>query len=324
MKPKSREYFGIQRKMVSYITTESWQNVPHVSYLYEPDVTAFYQTYKRLNLSRDAEHKITFNTVVMKAICEGLKAAPIMNAHIQFNRRFVTGKIETFEEINISMPTILPNGEMMTLNLRDFGSKNLDEMTAYIKAIRYRAEHSNLTEAMYTVSLQKTLETLRQGHLLQVLRKVIGANFGRSKVKHLHGKAKRDYEAIPESERLTMKDLEQGTVTISNIGSSYREQRGKFALLDIVPPQVAAFGVGALQDTPVSQKDETGATKIRIRSVLPICIAFDHRALDFGDTVPFQKKMDEIFAHPEVIFTWVDPESLDETQQMYAVTDDET
>lgn len=308
MKLKNREYFGIQRKMVSFITTESWQNVPHVSYLYEPDVTQFFKEYKRLNRDRTGDDKITFNTVVLKAICEGLKAAPVMNSHIQFNRRFVTGKIETFDEINISMPTILPNGEMMTLNLRDFGNKNLDEMTEYIKAIRYRAEHSNLTEAMYSVSLQKTLETLRQGHLIQVARKVIGANFGRSKVHHLHGKAKRDYEAIPESERLTMKDLEQGTVTVSNIGSSYREQRGRFALLDIVPPQVAAFGVGAVQDTPMTKKHEDGSTEVVIRSVLPICIAFDHRALDFGETVPFQKRMDEIFNYPEVIRDWVAPE----------------
>ena len=320
MKLKNREYFGIQRKMVSFITTQSWQNVPHVSYLYEPDVTQFFKEYKRLNHGRSGDEKITFNTVVLKAICEGLKAAPIMNSHIQFNRRFVTGKIETFDEINISMPTILPNGEMMTLNLRDFGSKDLDEMTAYIKAIRYRAEHSDLTEAMYTVSLQKTLETLRQGHLIQVARKVIGANFGSSKVRHLHGKAKRDYEAIPESERLTMKDLEQGTVTISNIGSSYREQRGHLALLDIVPPQVVAFGVGAVQDTPMTKKNDDGSTEVVIRSVLPICIAFDHRAMDFGDTVPFQKRMDEIFAHPEVIRDWVAPERREkQTVELHVV-----
>lgn len=32
------EYFSIQRKMVATITAESWMNVPHISYLYEPDV----------------------------------------------------------------------------------------------------------------------------------------------------------------------------------------------------------------------------------------------------------------------------------------------
>ncbi|MBR3596413.1 MAG: 2-oxo acid dehydrogenase subunit E2, partial [Clostridia bacterium] len=49
----------------------------------------------------------------------------------------------------------------------------------------------------------------------------------------------------------------------------------------------------------VTENDE-----IEVRRVLPICIAFDHRALDFGDIVPFMKKLDEIFASPEVIFSW--------------------
>lgn len=30
------EYFGIQRKMVATITTESWRDIPHISYMYEP------------------------------------------------------------------------------------------------------------------------------------------------------------------------------------------------------------------------------------------------------------------------------------------------
>ena len=38
--------------------------------------------------------------------------------------------------------------------------------------------------------------------------------------------------------------------------------------------------------------------------MLPICIAFDHRALDFGDIVPFLKRLDDIFENPKVIHTW--------------------
>ena len=29
------EHFGIQRKIVANMTTESWQNIPHVTYTYE-------------------------------------------------------------------------------------------------------------------------------------------------------------------------------------------------------------------------------------------------------------------------------------------------
>lgn len=299
------EYFGIQRKIVANMTTESWQNIPHVTYMYEPDVTKFFKEYKRLNQNRSGEEKITFNTLMLKVISEGLKAAPIMNSHIEFDKKLVCGRIDTFSDINISMPTILPNGKMMTINLRDFGNKNLDEMTTYINDVRRRAEKTNLTEAMYSVSFDNTMKNLKKGRIFQTIGRLYGANFGKCKISHFRGKAKREYESIPETERLTIKDLEQGTVTVSNIGSTYLAQRGATALLEIVPPQVCALSVGAVLEKPLVVKKSDGRKEIEARSVLPICIAFDHRALDFGEIVPFMKRLDEIFEHPSVIRSWV-------------------
>ena len=45
MNIKSTEHIGIQRKIVAAMTTDSWQNIPHVCYMYEPDVTAFYKEF---------------------------------------------------------------------------------------------------------------------------------------------------------------------------------------------------------------------------------------------------------------------------------------
>ncbi len=305
MKITRREYFGIQRKIVSYMTSESWRTIPHTTYMYEPDATKLYQVYKKINEGRTADTKITFNTLMLRTICEGLKVCPIMNSHVEFNKKLVTGNIDSFEDINISMPTILPNGEMMTINLRNFGERSLENMTAYIKDVRRRAEKTNLTEAMYSVSLDNTLNTLKHGHILQVLMKLYGANVGKCKIDHLRGKAKKEYYKIPETERLAIKDLEPGTIVISNIGSTYLQQHGAISLLEIVPPMVTAIGVGALQDKPTVVVNEDGTKDIAIRQILPICIAFDHRVLDFGDIVPFMKKLDEIFENPEVAFDWV-------------------
>ena len=305
MTTTNTEYFGIQRKIVANMTTESWQNIPHVTYMYEPDVTKFFKEYKKLNQNRSGDEKITFNTLMLKVITEGLKAAPVMNSHIEFDRKLVRGRIDTFSDINISMPTILPNGQMMTINLRDFGNKNLDEMTAYINDVRRRAEKTNLTEAMYSVSFDNTMKNLKKGRIFQTIGRLYGANFGKCKISHFRGKAKREYETIPETERLTIKDLEQGTVTVSNIGSTYLAQRGATALLEIVPPQVCALSVGAVLEKPLVVKKSDGRKEIEARNVLPICIAFDHRALDFGEIVPFMKRLDEIFENPSVIRSWV-------------------
>lgn len=298
MKAIKTEHFGIQRKIVANMTSESWRNIPHVSYMYEADVTELYALYKKMNA--EYRTKITFNTLILKIITEGLKAAPEMNAHINFNRRLVRGQINTFENIDISMPTILPNGKMMTVNLRNFENRDLDDMTAYINDVTRRAENTNLDEALFSVSLHDTLKSLKSGHLLKTIYRLIGSKTGKHRVRTLTGKSKREYEAIPDTERLTAYDLEQGTVTVSNIGSTYLGQKGAMALLEIIPPQVCAFGVGAVQKKPVVTEND----KIEVRRVLPICIAFDHRALDFGEIVPFMKRLDEIFESPEIIYSW--------------------
>ena len=300
------EHFGIQRKIVANMTTESWQNIPHVTYTYEPDVTEFMIEYRRLNEGVEKENKITVNTLMLKVICEGLKACPAMNAHIDFDRKFVRGVINTLSEINISMPMVLPTGEMMTINLHNFESKNLNQMVDYIKDVNRRMANTNLNEVMFDVSLDNTLTGLKQGKIKQTLQRLIGSKTGKHKVKTLKGKEKKAYESIPESDRLTKHDIEQGSITISNIGSVYREQRGAAALIEIIPPQVTAIAVGAVQDKPVVIVNENNEKEIAIRQVLPFTIVFDHRALDFGDIVPFIKKLDEIFEVPEVIHTWKD------------------
>lgn len=304
MKVTKTQHFGIQRKMVASITSESWKNVPHAAFVYEPRVDRLFEKYQKLNENRGPEEKITFNTVMLRVVVEGIKAAPEMNAHIKFNDRCLVGRVDTFENINISMTTILPNGEMMTTNLRDFQDKTITQMSDYIKDLRERAAKSNLTEAMYRVSFNKTLETIKDGKVLQAGLRIFRAKTGKNRIRHLKGKAKRDYYRIPETERLGDKDLEQGTITVSNVGSLYLKQRGTVSLLEIIPPQVSVIGLGAVQERPVVDIVD-GNKQIVIGKILPICIAFDHRALDMGDVIPFIKKLDEIFENPEIIDNWI-------------------
>ena len=54
-------HFDIQRKIVGNMTTESWQNIPHAVYVYEPDVTDFMQEYESLKKARAGKGKITVN-----------------------------------------------------------------------------------------------------------------------------------------------------------------------------------------------------------------------------------------------------------------------
>lgn len=300
-----KEHFGIARKIVSNMTAESWETIPHAVVGYEADVTEFLKEYKKLNEGcTDKSKKISINTVVMKIICEGLMAAPKMNCTLKFNRKLVRGKLYYHNRVNVSMPAVLPDGKMMTVNLRHMESKSLTKMTEVISDTMRRMANTDMNEAMYEVSLDNTLKGLKKGKIKQAIYRLIGSKTGRHRVRTLTGEAKKKYYSIPVKDRLTKKDIEQGTVTISNIGSIHRNQKGMCFLLEIIPPQVTAIAVNAIQKKPIVVTDENGNDTIEIRSILPLTIAFDHKALDYGDVIPFMDRLDVIFENPAVIHDW--------------------
>ena len=301
---KSVTRFGIQRKIVANMTTESWQNIPHVSYQYEPDVTKFVEAFKEFTAQHqgDSGAKITFNAVLLKAIAEAIEVDPVINAHMHFEKGLVRGKVTVFDNIDISVPWLLPSGEMMTITMKDMGNKTLKEIAEYQADINRRLEKTNLTEALYSVSFNDTIDKLKKGHILQALKRLFGANTNKNhKIQLLKGAEKKAYEAIPETERITHKDLKQGTITVSNIGADTRGISGECAMLMVIPPQVCVICIGSMQRRPVVIKDEEGNEKVEIRTILPLNICFDHRALDFGEVRPFISKLEEFFENPEMV-----------------------
>lgn len=300
---KSVTRFGIQRKIVANMTTESWQNIPHVSYQYRPDVTKFMEEFKKFQEKHNSDEgpKITFNAVLLKAIAEAIENDPCINAHFHFEKGLVRGKVTEFDHIDMSVPWILPDGKMMTITMKDMGNKTLKEIAEYQADINRRLEKTVLVEALYSVSFHDTIEKLKKGHIIKTIKRLYGANTGKHKIIRLKGEEKKAYKAIPETDKITYKDLKQGTITVSNVGADTRGLSGEIAMLMVIPPQVCVIGVGTLQRTPVVVKDENGEEKVEIRTILPLNVVFDHRVLDFGEVRPFLTKMEEFFQNPELI-----------------------
>lgn len=301
MKLIKTEHFGIARKIVSNMTSESWEAVPHAGFTYEADVSGFLDVIKEINQGKTGVDKISVNTAMLRVIVEGIKACPIMNSHIHFNRKLVRGRLETFENIDISMPVTFENGEMMTLNMHDMGNKTMTEINAAIHDTMRRAKNTNMDEVMYEVSLDNTLTALKHGKIGQTVCRLIGSKTGKHKVKNLSGRAKKEYYAIPETERLTKHDIEQGTITVSNLGSLWRDWHGDCALLEIIPPQIVAMAISAAQKTPMVDENDN----IYIGRKMTLTLIFDHRAVDMGLLIPFVKKIDEVFKSPEIIKEWI-------------------
>lgn len=305
MKLNNEQIFGIARKIKANMTGESWEHITHSVVSYEADVTELMPLIKRMNEGADKAHKITVNSVMLKIITEGIKVMPLINSHLEFDRKLVRGTLKVYDTINISVPMVLPTGEMMTVNLRDMESKSISEMDEAVKETVKKANNSNINEALYGVSFNDTIQGLKKGKVLQAVRRLYGSKMpGKHKVKTLKGDDKKKYYSIPENERLSQKDLEQGTITVSNLGSVYREGSQRCYMLQIVPPQTCVIALLSIRKEPVVVTDENGNDTIAIRSILPMTLAFDHRAYDYPDIIPFFRKLDEIFADPSVVEGW--------------------
>jgi pyruvate dehydrogenase E2 component (dihydrolipoyllysine-residue acetyltransferase) len=95
----------------------------------------------------------------------------------------------------------------------------------------------------------------------------------------------KELHALTEKTRqrkVSVEELQGGSFTISNQGSI---GGGHFTPI-IYAPQVAILGVGQGEAKPVAVDG-----KIAIRTILPLCLAYDHRVLDGGDAVRFIKEI---------------------------------
>jgi pyruvate dehydrogenase E2 component (dihydrolipoamide acetyltransferase) len=94
-----------------------------------------------------------------------------------------------------------------------------------------------------------------------------------------------ELQALTEKTRqrkVSLEELQGGSFTISNQGSI----GGSHFTPIIYAPQVAILGVGQGQAKPVAIDG-----KIAIRTILPLCLAYDHRVLDGADAVRFIKEL---------------------------------
>lgn len=82
--------------------------------------------------------------------------------------------------------------------------------------------------------------------------------------------------------KVSIDDLQGGTFTISNQGSI----GGSHFTPIIYAPQVAILGVGQGGPKPVVVDG-----KVAVRTVVPLCLAYDHRVLDGGDAVRFLREI---------------------------------
>lgn len=95
------------------------------------------------------------------------------------------------------------------------------------------------------------------------------------------------------SREVDLGDLKGGTFTVTNIGSI----GGLFATPIINYPEVAILAVGRITNRLVIDKEG----KIKIRKILPLSLAFDHRVVDGADAAEFMNTIKELLEDPDLL-----------------------
>ena len=283
------EYFDISRKIIANMTSEGWKTVPHVCIVYEADASLLMDALRSYNRDRASDERISFNSAILRALIEGIRACPKMNGHIKFSPWLASGKVTTLEHIDISLPITYGDGKMTTINLPHMEDKSVHEIQAMIEAFRERIENTYMDRVLYRTGLEDTFSKLRKGNIPKAVGRLLGAKLGPGRVRIDRRKS------AGSDDRLAPENIRQGSITVSNMGSLYKQWKGSCTILEIIPPQLCALAVGAVQKRAVADEENNIGTA----QIVPITIAFDHRALDTAELVPFMETLDRVLQDRE-------------------------
>ena len=293
------KYFGLRSRVSGYILTKAQQNSPTCGYNYEADITKFWEVFQELK--KNCGYELSFNTLMMRVLVEGLKAAPILNSHIEFNTTSSCGTIITKKHIDVAMPVLLKNGETFTIKVRETEDKSLKELSAQIKDLFERLKSTDIDKVMFDVITKRTIGLLLKGDVKATIAQTFTGYVGKHKVAKLDGRLK---PAPRDGSMLFTEELDEGSVCMTNWGLLYNGLNGNVTYTPLLYPQVFLFAMGVVKDTDYAFRNEKGEVDIATKKTLPITLMFDHRIGAFNDVMPFIKKLDEIFQNPSVINEW--------------------
>ncbi|MEO6148570.1 MAG: dihydrolipoamide acetyltransferase family protein [Mucilaginibacter sp.] len=201
------------RKLIAEHMVKSVQTSPHVTSFVEADVTnlvLWREKIKNTFEKREGE-KITFTPIFIEAVVKAIKDFPMINVSVNGTQ------IIKKKDINISMATALPSGNLIVPVIKQADNLSLLGITKAVNDLANRARNNKLLPA----------------------------------------------------------DVQDGTFTITNVGSF-----GNVMGTPIInQPQVAILAVGAIKKKPAVIETPEGDA-IGIRHMMFLSLSYDHRVVD--------------------------------------------
>lgn len=301
--------FNTQRRAVAHLAASSWREAPHVSNIYKPDITDFYNEFIKLNEKRkdDGKLEISFKALMIKVIVEGLLKAPELNSHIEYKKNKKRGTLHILDEIHVAMPWTVSEGRVINPNMFYAESKTLEEMQNAINVVHKRLEKTDIDELLYRTAFIDNINGLKKLKFLKIFR-AFPSELTKHKAKRPCRLIRKEYYKIPLHEKLTAKDLTCGTVTITNYGALYEDElkgvNGYYSAINIMPPQTFVIGISSIQEKAAIFTNENKTQEIGIRKMLSMCLVVDSRIYEHHIIMRFINRLNEIFLNPSVIHKW--------------------
>ncbi|MDD6012735.1 MAG: 2-oxo acid dehydrogenase subunit E2 [Oscillospiraceae bacterium] len=293
------EYFNVKGRISGNVLVNAQRNCPTPAYTYQVDITGFWEEYQKLKSSCD--YHLTFNTLLMRLLAEGLKAAPRLNAHLEYNHTSSCGRLIVKDHIDVAMPVFLESGETFPIKVKNIENKSLREIAQQVDDLLERLHNTDMDQVLFDLVAQRMVGFAMRGKLLSTISQIATGYIGKYKV----AKVSDLFKKVPrDSHTLQIDELNEATVCLSNWGPLSDNLKGCVTFSPLLYPQVFLMSVGNARDKEYAFKNEAGEVEIGVKKELPISLMFDHRIGGFGDVVPFVKRLDEIFEHPEIIREW--------------------
>ena len=300
------EYMTIRDRLTSNVLVNSQRDIPGTSCNYDMDVTGLWEEFQKLK--SDCGYPLTFNTLMIKILVEGLKAAPRLNAHYEYNHRATSGRIIIKKHIDVSMAVCLENGETFLVKLPCLEDKSLKQTALQTEETKRKLKNTNLKRVMFKVGGQRMLGLASKGRLISTFSQFRSAYFGKGKIAKLSKLFKKKYRTTNTSSKpydgLHVDDFTEGTVCYTNWGTLYEELDVNITYIPPMYPSVFLFATGRVKDVEKVFRNDKGEIDLATKKVLPVALIFDHKIGGANDIIPFIKKLDEICANPEIIHTW--------------------
>ncbi|MCD8739974.1 2-oxo acid dehydrogenase subunit E2 [Mucilaginibacter roseus] len=129
------------RKLIADHMVMSKQVSPHVSSFVEADVTNLVMWRDKIKNSFEQreKEKITFTPIFVEAVVKAIKDFPLINVSVK-NSQIIRKK-----DINISMATALPSGNLITPVIKNADQLNLAGLTRAVNDLANRARNNKLS-----------------------------------------------------------------------------------------------------------------------------------------------------------------------------------